>query len=139
LKRYSILTTMAAALFAFCALVVPALPARADWWMEGPPRWWWKYVYPGGHPPHWAEIVRFNVEGPMVLPSGAPGYEVTFAMQNQSDTDYRGGDSWQIKGFCDPSPQPWRPVVLGEGRFPAIGRGNIHLMRIFIAHRRRAC
>src|SRR5688572_14371696 len=125
MRVHSIVTTMTMALFAFCALVVPALPARADWWLEGPPQWWWKYVYPGGGPPpHWATIVRFEAEGPHILPSGATVFDVTFAMQNQSDADYEGGDTWKIKGFCDPNdPQPWRPAILAEGRLPAIGRG----------------
>lgn len=114
---------------ALCSLMTGA---KADWapgdWVQGEVKWWWKYVYPGGQPeggrgPHWLQIVDVKI-GARTPTAAAAVYPVVFTLQNKSTDTYRGGEDLQIKGFCDPSPQPWQPFAINRMITPVLKAGE---------------
>jgi hypothetical protein len=137
-KTQKILMAILLGAMALCGQMTAA---RADWapgdWVEGTPKWWWKYVYPGGRlegglGPTWLKMVELRMVGQQVLPSGAPGYAMELKMQNRSTQDYRGGDTLHIKGFCDPSPQPWRMFDIVRFTLPALKKTEVYTARFVI-------
>jgi hypothetical protein len=141
---------MMAILLGMMALCGQVGSARADWapgdWVEGSPKWWWKYVYPGGLPeggsgPSWLKIVDIQFDGPHVSPAaaGAEHFIIAVKLQNRSQETYRGGHRLFIKAFCDPNdPQPWRPFNLTEVVTPMLRPGEVFQFRAIAPTTNRA-
>jgi hypothetical protein len=121
--RKSILL-LATLLVVLCSqLTVAARANDGDWTEDNVSHWWWKIVSVGDMLHAANPAVR--IEEIRSTKPGYRAYAVSFLLTNQSREVYKGGESYRIEQqVTDPSPQPWKPVLVSAGRTPVMKPGE---------------